>query len=413
MYLLNHKRDRLAEIEARYAMRVHFETDDTLVPPAIRIDRLKPQVPESERPQPAISIAAPPPPPPPVDDVVEEEADGVFLPETEAPAAAAAPAPATPRGEPRAASEETERKRRRRRRRRNVRREPGSDVPLAAGAVGDEAEGEGGPFEEDDTDPDEAVPDAFVESEVEAEAAPPAEAAQAEMLPPTDPAAAEQPSLDPTELDENGLPKAGRRRGRRGGRRRRPGESVADEAEVPQPPAPVYAGPTPANPFGNGPLDIFDLLDQHEAAAPMPMPQTVPLAQAPDFDEPVLSEPAGIEPAASEPAASEPAASEPADVIAERLVVETLVTDPEPVDPVPEPVAEAPTPEAPTPEVSTHEVPIHEVPVLEAPAPEAPVAEEPAAQPAPEVVVGPAIQPVVIGDSDTPPAERKRGWWKR
>src|SRR5262249_33243201 len=46
MYILNNKRDRLAEIESRAAMRVQFAPDETLIPPQMRIDRLKPQVPE-------------------------------------------------------------------------------------------------------------------------------------------------------------------------------------------------------------------------------------------------------------------------------------------------------------------------------------------------------------------------------
>jgi hypothetical protein len=70
-------------------------------------------------------------------------------------------------------------------------------------------------------------------------------------------------------------------------------------------------------------------------------------------------------------------------------------------------------------------------PVAEPPPAESPVAEQPdTAPPAPalseavapvdpvdvaastEPVVGPAIKPVVIGESDTT-VERKRGWWRR
>ena len=63
-----------------------------------------------------------------------------------------------------------------------------------------------------------------------------------------------------------------RRRGRRGGRRRRPqneGELSpfalpgADQPEL----LPVYAGPTPADPFGGRAFDIFDVMDQAERAA--------------------------------------------------------------------------------------------------------------------------------------------------
>ncbi len=43
LYILNHKRDRLAEIEARYGTRVLLEQDDSLVPPDHRLERLRPK----------------------------------------------------------------------------------------------------------------------------------------------------------------------------------------------------------------------------------------------------------------------------------------------------------------------------------------------------------------------------------
>ncbi|MBS0561991.1 MAG: Rne/Rng family ribonuclease, partial [Proteobacteria bacterium] len=45
MYVLNAKRDRLREIETRYAMRVMVSGDDSLIPPALRIERLRAQTP--------------------------------------------------------------------------------------------------------------------------------------------------------------------------------------------------------------------------------------------------------------------------------------------------------------------------------------------------------------------------------
>ena len=33
--------------------------------------------------------------------------------------------------------------------------------------------------------------------------------------------------------------------------------------------------------------------------------------------------------------------------------------------------------------------------------------------PANDVVAGPAVKPIVIGSEEEPPAERKRGWWRR
>ena len=41
LYLLNRKRDKLAQIEARFGMAVVFEPDDTLLPPTVRIEKLR------------------------------------------------------------------------------------------------------------------------------------------------------------------------------------------------------------------------------------------------------------------------------------------------------------------------------------------------------------------------------------
>ncbi|MEQ8587626.1 MAG: Rne/Rng family ribonuclease [Thalassobaculaceae bacterium] len=43
LYILNQKRDRLAEIELRYGTRVILEQDDSLVPPDHRLERLRPK----------------------------------------------------------------------------------------------------------------------------------------------------------------------------------------------------------------------------------------------------------------------------------------------------------------------------------------------------------------------------------
>ncbi|MBO0713003.1 MAG: ribonuclease E/G, partial [Acetobacteraceae bacterium] len=59
LYILNHKRERLTEIETRYGLRVAFAPDDGLIAPQIRIDRVRAQVP-SESPV-AITPDVPPP----------------------------------------------------------------------------------------------------------------------------------------------------------------------------------------------------------------------------------------------------------------------------------------------------------------------------------------------------------------
>jgi len=45
LYILNQKRDSLAQLEARYGIRVLVAQDDTLIPPAFRVERLRAYVP--------------------------------------------------------------------------------------------------------------------------------------------------------------------------------------------------------------------------------------------------------------------------------------------------------------------------------------------------------------------------------
>jgi ribonuclease E len=260
MYILNNKRDRLGEIEARYAMRVSFAGDDTLLAPAVRIDRLRPQVPEAERLLSAAPVAVAARPMDDYDDT--DDADVVAEEEPTPPARAE---PAAPRGEAtppsgEATSEEAEQRRRRRRRRRGGRRDgtaPGDSAQ--AGAEGEE-----------DGDDDSIAPS----EPAAADLAPPA--GLDDTLPPEaalEPSeGGEIPSGEQLELDENGEPKS-RRRGRRGGRRRRRGEPGSEitgeetaEADSQAPPAPSYTGPTPADPFGKT-YDIFDMLEQAQQSA--------------------------------------------------------------------------------------------------------------------------------------------------
>jgi ribonuclease E len=117
-------------------------------------------------------------------------------------------------------------------------------------------------------------------------------------------------------------------------------------------PAPRYVGPTPADPFAGQIDDVFAAM------------------------------------AAAEEAAERAAAT------ARRIA----------------PVAPAPVAEA---------VPVAEAAPVEPPAPEpapAPIAAEPAPAPQPEKaepVIGPAIQPVVLGDGAEVARPKRLGWWKR
>ena len=323
LWLLNRKRDRLSEIEARFGMSVFLQPDEKLMGPALRIERLRAAEP--------MAVAAGPSAlrmdyAPEVEDIapeIEEE-------EADSPSAEAREETA----------EEGERRRRRRRRRRGGRRE-GGPQGAEGGAEGD-GEGEEG-----------AEAAAEAGDMPEGEAQPAGEEAQ------TAEGAAEGEDRP-------------RRRGRRGGRRRRedgPRERLAEEAApemTEEAPAPRYVGPTPADPFAGQIDDVFAAMAAAEEAA-----------------ERAAATARRIAPAAPAPVADAVPVAEPAPVVTEAA-----------------PVAEAPAPvEPPAPE----------------PAP-APVAAEPAPAPQPEKaepVIGPAIQPVVLGDGAEVARPKRLGWWKR
>ncbi len=323
LWLLNRKRDRLSEIEARFGMSVFLQPDEKLMGPALRIERLRAAEP--------MAVAAGPSAlrmdyAPEVEDIapeIEEE-------EADSPSAEAREETA----------EEGERRRRRRRRRRGGRREGGPQ----GGEDGAEADGEG---------------EEGAEAAAEAGDMPEGEA---------------QPAGDEAQAAEGAAEGEDRprRRGRRGGRRRRedgPRERLAEEAApeiTEEAPAPRYVGPTPADPFAGQIDDVFAAMAAAEEAA-----------------ERAAATARRIAPAAPAPVAEAVPVAEAAPEVTEAA-----------------PVVEAPAPaEPPAPE----------------PAP-APVAAEPAPAPQPEKaepVIGPAIQPVVLGDGAEVARPKRLGWWKR
>jgi ribonuclease E len=250
-YILNHKRQRLMDIEARYGMKVAFGADETLAPANLRIDRLRALTASDLPPQ----VAAPSPAPvvEPDDEVETEEADVEEVAENAAPDAEDVAVP----GE--TAEEGERRRRRRRRRRRGSKREDASSassetIPMA--------------FDTEQPDIDmPAFPGARPEAIVPQPVAAPALADSMEI------AAGSGDKNDATPKSEVSKRPS---RGRRGHRTRQPGETK--DAAAPLPPAPpTYVGPTPADPFGNV-SDIFDLLEQSESdmrivasAAPPPV----------------------------------------------------------------------------------------------------------------------------------------------
>jgi ribonuclease E len=472
LHILNRRRDRLQEIEARYGMTVLFEPDASLLPPAIRVDRTRaPLVAEAVSAAPAALRMDYAPEPAPVARAAEPMVAPVA-----APVAAAVVTPAeVPTGETPDAvangdANGENRRRRRRRRRRGGRREDGTQMSPAELAAAEAAE-----------DAEDAAEEA---AEAAAAAAPVADAAPLAGKP-VEAAAEGTPEAGPEGEDDDQRP---RRRGRRGGRRRREDGVVEPrEPQAPQP-APRYAGPTPADPFAGTLEDIFDVMAAAEEAAQAaasatppvavaPVPVTVPIIPAAPpvivEAEPVLApvepvpevapvlpdaveeappaatpEPvaevvaaprratrgrrspaaaAAVEPAAeaaTAPVEAEAPLAKPSRARSPRTAkaraaaqaTEAVVTEAVATDAPAEPVAEvAPAKPRRATRSRAAAAPV-EAPATPATLEAAPAAEAaaPAADPAPdstEPVAAPAVQPVLVeAVTDAP---KKRGWWKR
>lgn len=350
LYILNHKRERLRAIEARYAMRVAFAADDTLFGSGCRIERLRAQV-VSQVPV-AITPDVSPRPAAVMADAEEIEEDEDSDEEEGAET----------QGEEN--GEEGERRRRKRRRRRRGRREDEGAAPEMA----EEAE----PATESRlTDHVEGVPE-HAEEEPGDEASEPGRDEEAR--------------------------EARRRRGRRGGRRRRREEEgvlsplAEPGAEQPE----VYRGPTPADPFGGAGFDIFEVIERAEQSRGF---EPMPFAAA---SEPIAEVEPRVATEAAEPEQAEKATPghEGEAVSAEPEAVPVAESSSLPAgegggdgaaaampEPAAQPEATEPPPPPPEPEQSP--------------------------QPANDTAPEPAIKPIVIGSGTEPMVEKKRGWWRR
>ncbi|WP_368414870.1 ribonuclease E/G [Falsiroseomonas sp.] len=381
-WLLNRKRDRLAMIEERFGMTVLIQADDTLIPPALRIERTRAQNPDAVADRPAALRMDYAPEP--------EEPE---LPEAEEPVAEEAEPAREPR-EPRAEAADGEAGQRRRRRRRRRGRREGGEGASADGAQASE-DGDEDEAEEGEAAP--AVSDAAAEAEPVAEGMEPSPEAEAE----SDAESAEDAARR-------------RRRGRRGGRRRRPegegAEGAEEAAAAPEPfaapaappiatPAPsaTRRAPTPADPFAGQMDEILMAMEaaEQQAVERAVRPRRAPRTPAPSAPAPSAPAPeVGAEVPAAE--AAPPEAAPPAPPVAEPAPVEApadpAFTAPAAVEPVAEP-APAPAP---------------------APAPSAPAKAEPPAAPArEEPVIGQPVAPIVLGAEAEAELPRKRGWWRR
>ena len=119
LYVLNQKREMLAQIEMRYGFRVTVAHDDTLIPPAFRLERLRNLTPAEAATIPVAIVQVPPPVEDDDDEVIDES-------EETAPSAATEDAADKP-AEGRHGEDTSEDERGRRRRRRRRRRRPGEE----------------------------------------------------------------------------------------------------------------------------------------------------------------------------------------------------------------------------------------------------------------------------------------------
>jgi ribonuclease E len=389
LYILNQKRDALVRIEQRYGFRVLIQQDDTLVPPAYRLDRIRAFTPAELA---ALPVAQPIIPaieeeedPEPIEDefeTAEAEGDEVGAREDGANG-----------GE---GSAEEKRGRRRRRRRRRGGHPEGAD-----GARPNETSADG--TEEDGEEPEGDAEAEGTEGEVET----------------IDAVLAAQPQGEETSEQRR------RRRGRRGGRRRHredgtPGaatpespeaEAAGEEYDYDRPAidyardgrehlfdqepgeAPIDAEPVNASepaPAAEAPIVIAETTDAETEAKPKRRRAPRRKAGAAEAETPVTetveAEPVPVaEAPPAKPRRSrkkvEPAAAEAAPTAESAPIAETAEPAPASVEPAPEPVAEAPAPVAVAPEPQ-------------------PVAE-------PEPVVE---QPAEERDPNQP---RRSGWWRR
>ncbi len=353
LYILNNKRQRLMEIEARYGMAVCFSADESLLPAQTRIDRLR-----AASPQDLPTLSSPQAQAMPDDDAGEadiaDDEDDIEMTQTRVEAGASA-------GEtikqdfttdidhvPGETVAEGEQRRRRRRRRRGGKRENGVGAETAPYIP----EGADQPDIPDLEFTTSSTPVPGHDGAADAETSITVEPSQVGDQFADSSAAADVPAADVVQTDSE-AEQARAKRGRRGGRRRRkPGEvgegAPADPVQI-DAPFPTYVGPTPADPFALAGLDIFDALEQAEISA-------IVVAEAPQPPDLHIN-------------------SEDAAAISETQDELSFVEQPQ--DPgskkdVSEQVASA--------------------------------SEQP--------VAGPTVQPTLIGAGDAI-SERKRGWWRR
>jgi len=201
LFILNQKRQSLAELEARQGFRIYVSADEALVPPEFRIERMKALAPGDARPAPVVQ-----PSPPLVETEVEPEIEAQEEAEEVVEETPVERAPVERNGRPENGGE---RRRGRRRRRRGRERHGGEDhrggEDYRGGEMPREPSGEHRPSEEA------GAPAQTREDRAE------------EATDRSESSAAAPTSESPGTAGEGDQARRRRRRGRRGGRRRRRG----------------------------------------------------------------------------------------------------------------------------------------------------------------------------------------------
>ncbi|MBF0887717.1 MULTISPECIES: Rne/Rng family ribonuclease [Gluconobacter] len=429
LYILNHKRSWLADIERHHRMQVIFRTEENLAAADMRIERLKAQIPapaQARAPERTERTMERAPESVRTIEIIEEQAP--VAPRTETPVVDAEIIEDVVPSE--GHEDSNDGRRRRRRRRRGGRREHNGDV--AADAPQDHivhAPEERETPVADSADENGIIPGRRrtrfkrVVRETEGSEAPHAEpVAEARDVAPRRPAPAARPAA-PAPVARN--PRRWEEREERPVQHR-------------------YTGPTPADPFG-GSFDIFDVIEQAEFEGTtqalqtgISIPADVVIEHTPAVETVVVVEEPAVEaPVAEAPATEEaakprrgrgrrPARAKAVDAAPAETVAEAPAADVAPA------VEESATEEAPkprrtrarrAPKTVAAEAPAEPAAEIVA-APVEVAAEEPAKPkrgrtrrtPKAAAVETPAedgniLQPVNI--DEVAPAKRRAGWWKR
>ncbi|MFM8678764.1 MAG: ribonuclease E/G, partial [Alphaproteobacteria bacterium] len=360
VYILNHKRATLAAIEQRHGLDIAFESDDALVPPNFRLERIR----QRER-----GETGPAPVRAGIEHASSEQPAG-----DAAPPASSMPDEARPQGEfdgeaaeaserwarePRRddqgdgeGGDEGGRGRGRRRRRRRGRGGRGRDEGFAPNGAGARADAAPGAEGEDRT--------------FEQPASPPAEGGEA---------AAGFAEPAPVAGGEGPAPRGPRGDGDDEGRRRRRGRRVGRRRRQEDGDAPAAAAQAPGG------------FEAGQGEAPPPPP-------APSYDDDMRARARELSPQHGRFGAAEPIAPAP---VAPTPAAEDHAW-PWNRKPEAEPVAQPPAPEAPAGMAEARPAPM-------------PASTPPAAPPAPAAVEpAPPAQPEPEPEPQGPP---RRGWWRR